>query len=139
MGKFLQFLKEDPKVPVTELNIQTVNLNDPATMADINVQLAHQTSEPFMTPYIGLNTVMRVLAPYSIFLPKMNLDGESGSEYVEITQFGPGSVDSDDGLFFFYMEYAINDDGYFDIFAEVVAADDLDSLIGDDSVEVDSN
>lgn len=132
MGKFLKFVEDGPQVPLAEVNIDTINLNDPTTLNTINALLSNQTADPFITPYMGLGRIMNILSIYSIFLPKMSLDGESGAEYAEITQFGPDAKDSDDSSFYFYLEYAINDEGYYDIWSQIVGADDLDSLMNDD-------
>jgi hypothetical protein len=87
-----------------------------------------------------MEMVRKVLAPFSIFPPSMNfLDGDSGHEVFEISQFGDKMGMTNDGTvvvknadpYFVYFEYAMNDRGSFDIFCEIVTEDELSEIMSD--------
>jgi hypothetical protein len=87
-----------------------------------------------------MEMVRKVLAPFSIFPPSMNfLDGDSGHEVFEISQFGDKMGMTNDGTvvvknadpYFVYFEYAMNDKGSFDIFCEIVTEDELSEIMAD--------
>lgn len=134
MGKFLSYLLEGETPLVTEFNIQTVDLNNEETLLAINTAIAQQTDDSFITPYLALGRVMTILAQYSIHLPKMFLDKDSGKEHVEVLQFG---LEQDESYVkkYFYMEYILNESGYFDVFCQIVDELDLSELYGDDDLD----
>lgn len=129
MGKFLQYITESDSL-IMEFNKETVDLNDPATVIKINSSIAQATEEEFLTPYMAVGRVMSVLSQYSLHLPKMFLDDESGVEYVELLQFG--LEQSNEAKNYFYFEYVMNENGYFDIFCQIVNQDELDELLDEE-------
>lgn len=117
-----------------------IGIDDEATLDTLNGMLERVTDCDYITPYIALERVRKVLAQYFIFIPKYTImDGDEGNAVFSVSQFGNKiGVDNDaevtvknaDGKYL-YFEYVRNEDGKFDIFAEVVDSDDLDELLND--------
>lgn len=130
MGKFLDFINESTKPLIMEFNKTTVDLNDEKTVITINSSISQAMDDEFLTPYMAIGRIMNILSQYSLHLPKMFLDDESGVEYVELLQFG---LEPNDELKnFLYFEYVMNENGYFDIFCQIVDGDELDELLDDE-------
>ena len=123
-----------------------IDVSDPAARDNINTLLTGALGLCFLTPYIALEKVRKVLAYYHIFLPKTTfLEGDRGVEVFTVNQFGKlsGMKDSGevvtkvDSPLSLYFEYKMNDRGMFDIFCEIVTDEELDDLI--DNVEDEIN
>jgi hypothetical protein len=123
-----------------------IDVSDPAARDNINTLLTGALGLCFLTPYIALEKVRKVLAYYHIFLPKTTfLEGDRGVEVFTVNQFGKlsGMKDSGevvtkvDSPLSLYFEYKMNDKGMYDIFSEIVTQEELDDLV--DSVEDEVN
>lgn len=123
-----------------------VDVHDPAVRDNINTLLTGALGQCFITPYIALEKVRKVLAYYHIFLPKTTfLEGDRGVEVFDIKQFGELAgmrnngdvVTRVDGSQNLYFEYKMNDKGMYDIFCEIVTDEELDDLV--DNVEDEIN
>ena len=117
-----------------------VGIEDSATRDYLNALLAGITSGRFLTPYIALERVSKVLASYHIFLPKTSfLEGDSGSAIWPVNQFGGKVGMNNDGEvvtapvsdFSVYFEYRMSDMGTYIIFCEVVDQDELEEILDD--------
>ena len=139
MKTFKKYINEDVNLSA---NVQSgkIDLDLSAVRDNINAYLNGVTSCTFVTPYIALERVSKVLANYHIFLPKYTfMEGDSGLAVFGISQFGGKMgmnddgevVTSDDSPFSFYFEYNMNDRGTFDVFAEIVDEDELQELLDD--------
>lgn len=144
MKKFKEFLNEE-MLPYAQTEKGFVGVDNGPVRDNINIHLASITAKPHATPYHALEMVRKVLAPFHIFIPSTNfLDGDSGHEIFEINQFGDKMGMTNDGQvvvkndsnYFVYFEYAMNDTGSFDIFCEIVDADELDEIISDLEAEM---
>lgn len=109
---------------------------------NINVLLARTTAQCFLTPYIALERVAKVMAHFHVFLPKYSfMEGDSGVAVFPVEQYGTKVGMRNDGTvvtaepspYSLFFEYQMNDKGTFDIYTEVVDEDDLNELI--DNVE----
>ena len=123
-----------------------IDVSDHAVIDNINTLLSGALGQCFITPYIALEKVRKVLAYYHIFLPKTTfLEGDRGVEVFKVNQFGEVTgmrnngevVTREDGQENLYFEYKMNDRGMFDIFCEIVTDEELDDLI--DNVEDEIN
>lgn len=123
-----------------------IDVHDPAVRDNINTLLTGALGQCFITPYIALEKVRKVLAYYHIFLPKTTfLEGDRGVEVFDIKQFGELAgmrnngdvVTRVDGSQNLYFEYKMNDKGMYDIFCEIVTDEELDDLV--DNVEDEIN
>lgn len=123
-----------------------IDVHDPAVRDNINTLLTGALGQCFITPYIALEKVRKVLAYYHIFLPKTTfLEGDRGVEVFDIKQFGELAgmrnngdvVTRVDGSQNLYFEYKMNDKGMYDIFCEIVTNEELDDLV--DNVEDEIN
>ena len=135
MGKFLKYLEEGERIPIMEFNADFIDLENPKTVVAINSMLAQNTNEDFLTPYIGLGRIMMILAQYGLHLPKMFLDSEHGTEYVELLQHGKDVPDSIKK--YLYMEYQMNQTGKFDVFCQIVDENELADILDAEDDEED--
>ena len=123
-----------------------IDVHDHAVKDNINTLLNGALGQCFITPYIALEKVRKVLAYYHIFLPKTTfLEGDRGVEVFNVNQFGELAgmknngevVTRTDSPLNLYFEYKMNDKGLYDIFCEIVTDEELDDLI--DNVEDEIN
>ena len=117
-----------------------VGIEDSATRDYLNALLAGITAGHFLTPYIALERVSKVLANYQIFPPRTSfLEGDSGSAIWPVNQFGGKFGMNNDGEvgyaptsdYSIYFEYRMSDAGMFVIYCEVVNQDELDEILAD--------
>ena len=130
-------LKEEVDItPYVERGLVGVNVD--AVRDNINTFLTGSLSKCFITPYIALEKIRKVLANFHIFLPKTTfLEGDRGVEVFQIKQFGEVMGMRDNGEvvtkmddpYSLYFEYKMNDRGLFEIFCEIVNQEELDELI----------
>jgi len=117
-----------------------VGIEDSATRDYLNALLAGITAGHFLTPYIALERVSKVLANYQIFPPRTSfLEGDSGSAIWPVNQFGGKFGMNNDGEvgyaptsdYSIYFEYRMSDAGMFVIYCEVVNQEELDEILAD--------
>jgi hypothetical protein len=133
----MTILKEEVDItPYVERGLVGVNVD--AVRDNINTFLNGVLGKCFITPYIALERVRKVLANFHIFLPRTTfLEGDRGVEVFDIKQFGEAMGMRNDGTvvtkmsdpYSLYFEYKMNDKGMFDVFAEIVTKDELDELM----------
>ena len=139
MKKFKEFVAEET-MPFAQTEKGFIGVEDPAVRDNINSLIAGVTHCKFITPYIALERISKVLANFHIFPPKQNfMEYDHGVVAVEINQFGStvgmtnaGEVVTDTASpYYLYFEYEINDDGTFEVFSEIVTSDELDEILSD--------
>lgn len=117
-----------------------VGIEDSATRDYLNALLAGITAGHYLTPYIALERVSKVLANYHIFPPRTSfLEGDSGSAIWPVNQFGGKFGMNNDGEvitapkseYSIYFEYRMSDGGMYVIYCEVVNQDELDEILAD--------
>ena len=117
-----------------------VGIEDSATRDYLNALIAGITAGHFLTPYIALERVSKVLANYQIFPPRTSfLEGDSGSAIWPVNQFGSKFGMNNDGEvgyaptsnYSIYFEYRMSDGGMYVIYCEVVNQDELDEILAD--------
>ena len=117
-----------------------IDINDSAVRDNINSLIDGITCHGFMTPYIALERVGKVLASYHIYLPKYTfMEGDSGLATFPAHQFGEKVGMTNDGQvvtkattpYTIYFEYQMNDYGKYDIFCSIVTEDELEELMDD--------
>lgn len=147
MKKFKEYLNEEI-MPFAQTEKGFVGVDNGPVRDNINIHLSAATAKPFATPYHAMEVVRKVLAAYSIFPPSTNfLDGDSGHEVFQISQFGNKYGMTNDGNtivknfdpYYVYFEYAMNDKGGFDVFCEVIEEDELEEILSDVEDEVDAD
>lgn len=145
MKKFREYLLEEMQ-PFAHTEKGFVGVDNNAVRDNINLILANVTSSSYATPYHAIEMIRKALAAFHISLPAtLFLDGEYGHEVFEINQFGEKSGVTDSGEvitlesspYFIYFEYDMNDRGSFEIFSEIVNADELNEIMSevDDELE----
>lgn len=139
MKTFNQYVNEET-MPFAQTDKGFVGVDDPAVRDNINNLLDGVTAKNFITPYIGLERISKVLANFHISVPKYTFaGGDEGVTAFEINQFGPKIGMTDDGQvktnesspYYLYFEYRAADDGMFGVFASVVTEEELDDLMSD--------
>lgn len=117
-----------------------IDINDSAVRDAINSMLDGITNHCFLTPYIALERVSKVLANFHIFLPKYTfMEGDSGLATFPVHQFGEKVGMMDDGRvvtkattpFTLWFEYQINDGGKYDVFCAIADEDEMKELHAD--------
>lgn len=144
MKTLKQFMKEEVQ-PTALTNRGVIDIQKDDVRDNINALLNGVTEKSSPTPYTALEHVKKVLANFHIFLPKTPfMDGESGYEVWNVSQFGNKVGMDNDGKFksldsseyFLFFEYQMNDNGSFNIFSEIVDKEDLDDIISDIGSEI---
>ncbi len=142
-----RYFKEDFD-PAIYNSSGNISLDDAAVVDSINSNLEVETSCAFITPYVALEKIRKVLAYYKIFLPKGNmLDQNHGNDVFEISQFGEMMgmrdtgevVTKNNSSLFMYFEWSLNEKGMYDIFASIVDQSDLDEILSDYEAEVEDD
>ena len=121
------------------------SIYNPKTLIACNRQLAadlndHNRSLPnnaILAPEIGFERIRKVLSTYAINLPPvLNLDQEEAEEVFEVEQFGnpygplpSGEYGTDREPLYLYVYYFLNEDGYYEFFAQIVNEEDLNDYL----------
>ena len=84
----MTFIKEELDItPYVERGV--IGINQDAVRDNINTFLNGVLGKCFITPYIALERIRKVLANFHIFLPRTTfLEGKRGMEVFMINQFG---------------------------------------------------
>lgn len=144
MISFKGFIKEN-MAPFASAGRDSISIEEDDVRDHINVALSRATNGKFLTPYIALQNVEKVLAANHIFLPKHpSLEGESGSAVFDINQFGEKTGENDQGevvtatqsKFSVYFEYRTSICGMYIIFCEILNEDELDQVLEDLEAEL---
>lgn len=153
MIKFRDYLKEMVTAGMigkylVQAGINSKGLENPLTRQTLNAQLSKTTGHSFITPYIALGAISRVLAYANIILPQyVFLNKENGEVVFDVNQFGRMDGVELDGTkvfntfkepYYVYFTYDLNEEGYFDVFAAIVNADELARLmnVGDETDDI---
>ena len=134
---FKQFLEEEDTKAIVQTGINSKGLDNSVTKEIMNSRLLAATNHAYLTPYIALGNVARILAYSGITVPQyVFLDREEGEVVFDAPQFGQVAGVNIDGTpaipktqYFIYFSYAINEDGYYDCFAVIVDIDELDDIL----------
>jgi len=134
---FKQFLEEDDSKAIVQTGINSKGLDNSVTKEIINSRLVAATNHAYLTPYIALGNIARILAYVGIVVPQYTfLDREEGEVVFDAPQFGQVAGVNIDGTpaipktqYFIYFSYAMNEDGYYDCFAALVDIDELDNIM----------
>jgi hypothetical protein len=146
VSSFKKFLEEEDSKAIVQTGLNSKSIDNSVTKEIINSRLANTTSNPFLTPYIALGSIARILAYVNIVVPQYTfLDRDEGEVVFDATQVGQiagvnidGSPARSEADHFIYFSYSMNDDGYYDCFAALVDSDELEDIMdmgGDDDVD----
>lgn len=147
MKTFKNFITEE--VDLTPyVKSGSMDIDDSSVRDNINTILHGVTGRCFVTPYIAMERVAKVLSNFHIHVPKTTfLENDSGMVSFNISQFGNkfGMQNSGEVVtkntspYSLYFEYRMNDKGLFDVFCEIVSQDELDEIMGDLEDELNDN
>jgi len=102
----------------------------PSDVSTINICLEDVLSDNILAPEIGLKRIRDVLFKHRIFLePILGLDTE-GDELV----LGITDMESENSLSL-YVIYAIEENGYYEFYAELANHDRIEELLSDGGEE----
>lgn len=147
MKNIRKFLEEET-MPQSLSDKEFVGVESEAVRDNINSLIKGVTSKAFITPYIGLERVRKVLAYFHISIPSYNfMQGDYGYNIFNINQFGSKYGQTNDGQiivkedspYSIYFEWQMNEDGLFDIFCEIVTDDELEEILSDYESESEDN
>lgn len=118
----------------------SISVDNDAVIDTINSYLSRVTSKSYITPYIAMENVRKVLTYYKIFIPQnVFLEDDEGHEVFEVNQFGDKFGIDNEGVvkekhsddLFIYFEWSMNENGLFDTFCEIVDEEELDEIMAD--------
>ena len=146
ISSFKKFLEEEDSKAIVQTGLNSKSIDNSVTKEIINSRLANATANEFLTPYIALGSVARILAYVNIVVPQYTfLDRDEGEVVFDATQVGQiagvnldGSPARSEADHFIYFSYSMNDDGYYDCFAALVDSDELERIMdmgGDEDVD----
>jgi hypothetical protein len=139
MKSFRQYLKSDVDLmpASTTDDLQPDNVGQ---IANINIMLKRVSNDIYKNPYEALQRLRQQLAYYSIHLPKFIFTNPtSGETAFEVQQFGgPIGMDTsgrvktepDPASMFIYFSWNVNDEGMYEIDAELMDEDNLEGILG---------
>lgn len=125
---FSSYVMKDETKKIVQGGINSISLKNKLEMDKLNAAMARATAEPFITPYIGMGAIARVLAHANIILPQhVFLDQDEDDVVFEVSHFGEinGWNKDTDNRYYVFFSYGMNDDGMFDVVAELVDSKDL--------------
>ena len=145
ISSFKKFIKEEEdSKAIVKTGVNSVGVDNTITREILNSRLANVTRAPFLTPYIALGNVARVLAYASIVVPQYTfLDRDEGEVVFDANQFGKTvgikidgtPEDEEETDYYVYFSYSMNDDGFYDCFAALVDSEGLEKILDmDDDV-----
>lgn len=126
---------------------QKIDVEDEDVRTQINSMLSQALSEPFLTPYIALERINKILTVFHITIPSSTmLDGDHGYKTFGVSQFGDKfgmtntgeTMVKKEGSNSVFMEYGMNEEGTFDVFCEIVTKEELDEILADIEEEKES-
>ncbi len=140
--KFHEIVSEDYSASIAS---GTVNINDQATVVNINSMLLGALKQEFITPYIALEKVRKVLANFAVHIEGTSdiFGDEEGDKVFAIIQFGkvidltPDAKPQETPDAFVYFAWELNDNGAYDIWCQIVDSEELDELLSGDEDEDD--
>lgn len=137
MKSFRNFIEEEVDL-TANVESGVMDVGDHAVRNNINTFLNGELSHCFVTPYVGLERVNKVLANFHIFLPKAPyMENDHGVHVFRINQFNKVAGMRNDGTvvtklenpYSLYFEWKRNEKGLYDIFSEIVTDDELEDLM----------
>jgi len=150
ISSFKKFLEEEDSKAIVQTGLNSVSVDDTLTREILNSRLANVTRKAFLTPYIALGNVARVLAYASIIIPQYTfLNRDEGEVVFDVNQFGKKiakkifgkpfdqTTEEDEPNYYVYFSYAMNDDGFYDCFATIVDSEGLEKILDMDDEIID--
>lgn len=100
---------------------------DSAIIAQVNRALEDSLSDNVLTPQSGFQRIRKILFRYRLDMPATyDLDPESDEEVIDIHSMESNAATK------LYVIYSLNEDGYFEFYAEVGDSDRMNQLLSDE-------
>lgn len=97
---------------------------DPSIVTQVNIALEDALSDNVLAPQSGFQRIRKVLFRYRLDMPATyDLDPESDELVLDIYSLDMGSKTN------LYVIYSLNEDGYFEFYAEVGNSDRMNGLL----------
>jgi len=117
--------------PEAVMNDGSPGLDNPQVIDTLNSQIFSATESTFVTPYVALEYIRKVVAWAGISIPAiLSLEGEFGEEIFKLGQFGV-EPDELDEQFYIYFSWELQDDGQYAIYSQIVTEEELADLLSD--------
>lgn len=126
---------------------------NPRILVAINQELAivlHKNNRTYagnsiLSPEVGFERIRKTLYNFSIHLPPiLNINPEEGEEVFEVEQFGnpygplpSGEYGTNREPLYLYVYYFLNEDGYYEFFAQIVNEEEMVDLVQDEDEDID--
>jgi hypothetical protein len=105
---------------------QSLSVNNPVLVAKINSVFTIELNDIFLSPESGFQKVRKVLHRFGLDMPPMyGMDPDGDEIVLDVTQYGDASLGS--GLL--YILYSLNDEGYYDFYAEINDETGIEELL----------
>jgi hypothetical protein len=139
MSNTKDFISEDI-MPCDQAKMGAVDIRDEEVRDNINSLLMRVTTRKFLTPYIALERVSKILASFHVHVPRQNfLEGDTGAIVIPANQFGEKYGMKDDGSvvtatdlpYNIFFEWEASDCGMYDIFCQIIDEKELDEILED--------
>ena len=105
---------------------QSLSVGNPVMVAKINSVFTIELGDIFLSPESGFQKVRKVLHRFGLDMPPMyGMDPEGDEIVLDVTQYGDASLGS--GLL--YILYSLNDEGYYDFYAEINDESGIEELL----------
>lgn len=146
--KIFKLVLKEETMPQSLSDKEFIGIESESVRDNINSLIKGVTSKSFVTPYIALERVRKVLAYFHIAIPSYNfMQGDYGYHIFNVNQFGTKYGQTNDGQiivkedspYSIYFEWQMNEDGMFDIFSEIVTDDELEEILSDYESESEDN
>ena len=105
---------------------QSLSVGNPVVVAKINSVFTIELGDIFLSPESGFQKVRKVLHRFGLDMPPMyGMDPDGDEIVLDVTQYGDASLGS--GLL--YILYSLNDEGYYDFYAEINDETGIEELL----------
>lgn len=118
-------------------NPKLLNICNRQLAADLSKNNRSLPNNSILSPEIGFERIGKILSTYAINLPAiLDLGQESAEEVFEVEQFGvpygplpSGEYGTNREPLYLYVYYFLNDDGFYEFFAQIVDEEELNDFL----------
>lgn len=137
MKKFSEFVRSGDTIKKAQFDTTGNSRALDDVKDELNNNLDKLTSDKFISPYVALEKISKLLAYYSVVLPKHTiLTGDKGAKAFEISQFGNKAGMTDQGKavtkepeHMLYFEYDGSHGGYYTVTARVTNQEGVSKIL----------
>lgn len=121
---FKKYLEEEHSYDVALTGINSKSLTNQKEIDLVNSALARVSSQTYITPYMALGVISKILACVNIVLPQTLFLKDEETLFIEVYQFG--DVADEDNSYYLIFDYGVREDGLYDVDVELVTAESIE-------------